>query len=127
MKILTNWFAEKEFVRMTGLLISLGGVGAYTAATPLALMSEALGWRGSMIAIGVATTGVALAVWWLVRDTPQEKGFDPIQITGDMAQVDQVGLWQGLAMVLKSSRFWPMAACFFLSARQKLEEPWRDN
>lgn len=120
MKILTNWFEEQQFVRMTGLLISLGGVGAYTAATPLALLSEALTWRGSMIAIGIVTVFVALAVWWLVRDTPQEMGFPPPKSTTTAQQDPQVGLWRGMAMVLTSYRFWPMALCFFLSAAVSL-------
>ena len=49
LKILTHWFESQKFVRMSGLLMSLGGVGAYTASTPLALLSDAITWRGSMI------------------------------------------------------------------------------
>ncbi len=36
LKILTRWFEAHEFSRMTSLLMSLGGVGAFTASTPLA-------------------------------------------------------------------------------------------
>lgn len=117
MKILTNWFEPEKFVRMTGYLMSLGGVGAYTAATPLALLSDALGWRGSMIAIGVLTLGIALAVWLLVRDTPQELGFQPLNVNiNSTPAVKKVGLWHGMRLVLKEPRFWPMAMVFFLGA-----------
>ncbi len=121
MKILTNWFEEKQFVRMTGVMISLGGVGAYTAATPLALLSEALTWRGSMIVIGLVTILVAIAVWLLVRDTPEEKGYPPVKnVSEPVPGFKPVGLWEGMMMVCKSSKFWPMAICFFFSAAVSL-------
>jgi sugar phosphate permease len=117
MKILTNWFESEKFVRMTGILMSLGGVGGYIAATPLAYLSEAISWRGSMIVIGGITFGIALAVWLLVRDTPQELGFQPLN--GNISPnttIKKVGLLRGMGMVLKEPRFWPMAMCFFLGA-----------
>ncbi len=122
MKILTNWFEAGQFVRMTGILISLGGVGACTAATPLAILSDALTWRGSMIVIGVCTIFMALMVWWLVRDTPREMGYPSMgQSPGSAADAaPSIGLMHGLALVLKTPRFWPMAVCFFLSAAVSL-------
>lgn len=130
MKILTNWFESRQFVHMTGILISLGGVGAYTAATPLAFLSEALSWRASMIIIGFITIAVAFFVWQVVRDTPAEKGYLPVKnisSTPDMTRAPislatrhPIGLLQGLFMVIKSLRFWPMAVCFFLSAAVSL-------
>ncbi|MBU1195448.1 MAG: MFS transporter [Proteobacteria bacterium] len=122
MKILTNWFESRQFVHLTGILISLGGVGAYTAATPLAFLSEALNWRASMIIIGFITIAVAFFVWQVVRDTPAEKGYLPVKnisSTPDMIRLP-IGLLQGLLMVIKSPRFWPMAVCFFLSAAVSL-------
>jgi sugar phosphate permease len=121
MKILTNWFESEKFVRMTGILMSLGGVGAYTAATPLAFLSEAISWRGSMIVIGGITLGIALAVWLLVRDTPQELGFQPLNgnINPNPA-VKKAGLLRGMGLVLKTPRFWPMAMCFFMGATVSL-------
>ena len=117
MKILTNWFESEKFVRMTGVLMSLGGVGGYMAATPLALLSEAMSWRGAMIVIGVIMLGIALAVWLLVRDTPQEMGFQPLNgISSANSANKKISLWRGMGMVLKEPRFWPMAMVFFLGA-----------
>jgi sugar phosphate permease len=117
LKILTNWFEPDKFVRMTGILMSLGGVGAYTAATPLALLSDAFGWRGSMIVIGAFTFGIALAVWWLVKDTPQELGFPPLcwAITPNNVE-SKIGLLNGVGLILKTPLFWPMAICTFLGS-----------
>ena len=34
LKILTHWFESDKFSRMSGMLMSLGGVGAFSASTP---------------------------------------------------------------------------------------------
>ena len=117
LKILTNWFESEKFVRMTGILMSMGGVGAYIAATPLALLSDAMGWRGSMIVIGGATLVVAVAVWLLVKDTPEELGFQPLNgsVTSTKPE-DRIGMLQGMGMVIKMPWFWPLALCSFLGA-----------
>ena len=117
LKILTNWFESEKFVRMTGILMSMGGVGAYIAATPLALLSDAMGWRGSMIVIGAATLAVAVAVWLLVKDTPEELGFQPLNgsVTSTKPE-DRIGMLQGMGMVIKMPWFWPLAISSFLGA-----------
>jgi sugar phosphate permease len=117
LKIFTNWFEPEKFVRMNGLLMSLGGVGAYTAATPLALLSDSLGWRGSMIVIGAITLIVAAAVWLLVKDTPQESGYEPLNDHVKSNQrTGRITMLQGVVMVIKMPRFWPLALCSFLGA-----------
>jgi sugar phosphate permease len=117
LKILTNWFEPGKFVRMTGILMSLGGIGAYTASAPLALLSDAFGWRGSMIAIGGFTCLIAVAVWWLVKDTPQELGFPPLRWTITPENTaSKIGLMNGISLVLRTPAFWPMATCTFLGA-----------
>jgi sugar phosphate permease len=121
LKILTKWFESADFVRMSGIFISLGGVGAYTAYTPLAMLSETAGWRASMVVIGAITAVVALAVWFLVRDTPQELGYQEInKATDPNPAASRIRLLRGMGMVLVAPRFWPMAICFFLSAAVSL-------
>jgi sugar phosphate permease len=117
LKILTHWFEREKFVRMSGLLMSLGGVGAYTASTPLALLSDAITWRGSMIVIGVLTLLVSVLVWLVVRDTPEQSGFQPLNrcVTANCEE-KKIGMLNGILMVLKDRQFWPMAVCSFFSS-----------
>ena len=46
-----------------------------SAASPLAVVSEILGWRGSFTVIGGVTLGLAVLIWFVVRNTPKEAGF----------------------------------------------------
>ena len=112
LKILTNWFETDKFVYMNGLLMTLGGVGAFTASTPLALLSGAISWRGSMVLIGLVTLVMSGLVWLIVRDRPEQSGFKPINHLPAPA-TDNRGLFRGIGLVLKSPAFWPMAGCSF--------------
>ncbi len=117
LKILTNWFEQEKFVRMSGLLMSLGGVGAYTASTPLALMSDAITWRGSMIVIGILTLIVAILVWLVVRDTPEQSGFQPLnECVVPNCEGEKISLVNGMFIVIKDWQFWPMAMCSFFGS-----------
>ncbi|MBW1713845.1 MAG: MFS transporter, partial [Deltaproteobacteria bacterium] len=115
MKVLTAWFKRSEFATMTGLLMTIGGLGALSAAAPLAYLSALLGWRGSFLVIGLGTLVLALAIWFLVRDRPQEKGFAPMAENSPQAGPSQpkIGLGQGVRLVLTEWRFWPLAIWFF--------------
>ncbi len=117
MKVLTNWFRTDEFARMTGILMAVGGLGAYTASRPLAWLSDKVGWKGSFMTIGAATLLLAVAIWFLVRNTPQEMGLaavnQPAQDSPGKAKT--IGLAQGMKMVVSSGPFWVLAAWLFFS------------
>ena len=117
MKVMTNWFKTEEFARMTGILMAVGGLGAYTAARPLAWLSDMIGWRGSFVVIGAVTIVVAAAIWFLVRNTPQDMGLPMVNkpAEGNPGTVKAIGLGQGIKMVLTSGPFWFLAAWFFFS------------
>jgi len=118
MKVMTNWFKVEEFALMTGILMAVGGLGAYTASRPLAWLSDKIGWRGSFIAIGVVTLLMAVAIWFLVRNTPQDMGLPEVNkppTQGKTGKTRTIGLTQGMKMVLSSRSFWFLAAWFFFS------------
>ena len=118
MKILSQWFRVREFSFMVAIVTTMGGVGALTAATPLALMTGWLGWRESFEIIGAATFVVALLVWLCVRNRPQDMGWPSI------TEIDHLGpgmsappviipLWEGARRVIAQKYFWPIAIWFF--------------
>ena len=117
MKVMTNWFKTEEFAVMTGVLMAVGGLGAYFAARPLAWLSDIMGWRGSFVIIGAVTLVLAVAVWVLVRNTPEEKGLPAVNPpAGDNpGSAKTIGLGQGMKMVLSTGGFWFLAAWFFFS------------
>ncbi|MDY7001680.1 MAG: MFS transporter [Thermodesulfobacteriota bacterium] len=116
MKILTRWFRVSEFAFMAGILMAVGGLGALSAATPLAYLSAAVGWRGSFVAIGALTLVLAGAIWFLVRNSPEEMGLPAVEAPKPKDQPSQkIGLGQGVKMVLGRGRFWPLSGWFFFT------------
>lgn len=117
MKVMTSWFKTEEFARMTGILMAVGGLGAYTASRPLAWLSDMMGWRGSFMAIGAVTLVVAAAIWFLVRNTPEERGLAAVNqpVQHNPGKTNTIGLARGMKMVLTSRPFWFLATWFFFS------------
>ncbi|MBW2707540.1 MAG: MFS transporter, partial [Deltaproteobacteria bacterium] len=98
MKVMTNWFKTEDFAMMTGILMAVGGLGAYFASRPLAWLSDIMGWRGSFVVIGAITLVVAVAIWILVRNTPQEMGLPAVNqpAQDNTGQAKTIGLAQGI-------------------------------
>lgn len=117
LKILTRWFKVSEFAKVTGILMALGGFGVLTTATPLAHLSNTIGWRGSFVVIGTATLVLAAIIWVFVRNTPEEKGLPAPEerVTAVHGEEERTNLFDGLKTVLSARSFWPLAAWFFFS------------
>jgi len=112
MKVLAEWFRVREFATMTAILMVMGGLGSLTAAYPLALLSNWIGWRFSFVAVGVFTMVMAILVWLFVRDRPADLGWpSPAESVG--SSPPSIGLLEGIRRVLTYPRFWPVAIWFF--------------
>lgn len=70
LKLLTEWFPPGRFATVSGLLYAVGTLGNVVAATPLVLLVEHLGWRGSIQAIVALHLLLTLLLIWVVRDRP---------------------------------------------------------
>lgn len=113
MKVLAEWFRVREFATMTGILIAMGGIGSLTAATPLALLSAAIGWRMSFLVVGGFTFLMVIIVRMFVRDRPSDFGWPSPAAEKQQAAVSPIGLIEGVCMVLTTPSFWPVACWFF--------------
>jgi len=114
MKILTEWFRAGEFATMTAILMAMGGFGSLAAATPLALLSNWIGWRSAFVAVGIFTLVMAILVWLFVRDRPSDLGW-PSLVEPAGTNPTTIGLIEGIKKVLACPRFWPVAIWFFFT------------
>jgi sugar phosphate permease len=113
MKVLAEWFRVREFATMTGILIAMGGIGSLTAATPLALLSAAIGWRKSFLVVGGLTFLMVIIVRLFVRDRPADFGWLSPAAEKQQGVVRPIGLIDGVLRVLTTPSFWPVACWFF--------------
>jgi sugar phosphate permease len=111
-KLLSEWFTVRQFIVMGAAFMVMGGIGALSSSAPLAWISNLIGWRMTLIGVGAVTLVMAGLVYGFVRNRPAEMGLAPIK-TAEEAQVETIGLVDGLKMVVFSRRFWPIGIWAF--------------
>ena len=77
-KILAQWFRAREFAFMSGLMQAAGGVGILGATSLLGWLATQTGWRTAFGIIAGGTLLLVVAIWWVVRDRPADKGWPSI-------------------------------------------------
>ena len=114
MKTLAVWFRPREYAKISGALMAVGGIGWLSASTPLALAAKNFGWRAGFIAIGGITLIFSILTWFLLVDSPKKKGFPEINAHAEPdAAPKKMSLLAGIRMVFSTPRFWPLALyCF---------------
>lgn len=74
LKIYTAWFEPRQFATLAGAQIALGNFGNLLATSPLSWAATTFGWRSTFLTVALLTSGFALAVLVIVRDTPGPSG-----------------------------------------------------
>jgi len=110
-KALSQWFREKEFATMVGLLMSVGNLGAVVATTPLAWAAGTWGWRPTFFLIGGLSLTFALLMLFITRDAPQKTpgGIED----GNGVAKPEAGLWHHVGVIMASVQFWLVVTVFF--------------
>jgi predicted MFS family arabinose efflux permease len=105
MKAFASWFEPRAFATVSGIFVGVGSLGALTAATPLALLTSAFGWRAVFVGAAVVTLATALLLALVVRE-PRGGGYT----------TSSGGADGGFADVFRRPAFWSVAAIAFASA-----------
>ncbi|MCA0400751.1 MAG: MFS transporter [Proteobacteria bacterium] len=83
------FFAKTEppqrFAAIGSVFLACGLIGGLVAASPLALLVKAIGWRASMQVFAVISLIVAALIYAVFRDPPKEKAPEGGSLFGDVA------------------------------------------
>ena len=105
LKMVAVWFPPEQFTKFTGWTALMGNIGALLATTPFSILIGYLSWRQSHVLFGVITYILAVLAWVLVRNTPEEKGFEPVnEIEEEERSLKEIIL--GMGGLIKSWQFW---------------------
>lgn len=123
LKTFSKWYRIKEFAGITGLLLAIGNIGTISASLPLTFLVLLLGWRQSFLTIGAASLLLAVTCWCVVRDTPEDKGWNISESTEGVSTFPSPTLPDGMntpkriGIVLKAASFWMVvSSLFFMGA-----------
>jgi len=114
LKIFGLWFRGAELARVAGALMAVGGIGWYSATTPLALLSDMFGWRSAVVIVGVLSLGVIFLIWRFVEDSPEKKGFPPVVGAGEGILGGRRNVLKDLKVIVKNKYFWSIAVWFVM-------------
>lgn len=117
LKAFSAWFAPRRFATVSGVFVGLGSLGALGATTPLAVLADAIGWRGVFVAAGLATATVAAGLMIVVRAAP---GAAPLAARGPAAAAPSPAPpgapAPGFRRIYGSREFWRVALLQFAMA-----------
>jgi MFS family permease len=111
-KLLSEWFTTRQFVIMGGVFMAMGGIGALLSSAPLAWISNLIGWRMTLVTVGIVSLLMAVLAYTFVRDRPSEMGLPSIRPDHEDMETG-IGLLTGMRIVVISGRFWPIAIWAF--------------
>jgi sugar phosphate permease len=104
--LLSQWFSHRYFATLAGF-VQLGAcVGSIIGLAPIALLVDDYGWRHTMLITGVATFGLVVLFWLVIRDRPQGAAAPKAQ------QSKQPVSHKAL---FKNKQVWAICACGFFS------------
>ncbi len=108
MKVISSWFPSSDFAVLNGVVIAVGNVGAMSAAGPLYMLCNMLGWREVFLLLALMTGALAVLCLAVVRDSPSEKN--------EAFRIRSKGkVLPGLRTVMSDGRrFWACAISYFL-------------
>ncbi|MEE9611038.1 MAG: MFS transporter [Desulfatiglandales bacterium] len=120
-KTFSRWYREREFASVLGIFLAVGNSGNISASLPLTFFVLLIGWRTSFMAIGAVSFLLALVSWLIVRDIPEDKGWQPIEtgenrltassedMRGDISPQKRLG------MVIRNPALWFLMLSMFFS------------
>ncbi len=123
MKILATWYRKNEFASLSGILLAVGNIGALSAAGPLGILSEAIGWQEVFLILGILSVVLATVAWLITRDRPADMNLPTIQEieaeekgepVPEAKTMEKIPMVKALKMTFGSGmNFWPLAIWFF--------------
>lgn len=93
----------KHFAFLTGIVITIGMLGAIGGQTPLALLVNKIDWRNTMLLFGAIGFAIAFCLWVVIGDSHQQSKIKQEAVIG------KASILMGLKHVVCSKQAWLIA------------------
>ena len=107
--LLARWSPAASFARVISSVYATGGVGGILAAPPLTFLSNAYGWRATMLGFGIFSLALAALVFAFIKDSPGDN------LNRSRSKPDMRGLFSGLANIARTRSFWYVCLWFMFT------------
>ena len=99
-KLAAEWFPEKHFATLVGLIFSFGMIGSAFGSNALVALSDQFGVNNVLLMLGAVGVAIALLVVFFVKDSPNK------QQTAPPAKISTDKVAATLGQILKKPRVW---------------------
>lgn len=96
MHLCATWLPLRYFATLTGIMVTMGMLGAIGGEAPLSLMVANLGWRETLIIFGGIGLLLSLTMWIFVRDCAKTKS--------SLSYKREVSVIAGLKLILQNKQ-----------------------
>lgn len=117
MKIFSDWYKKNELATCSGALLAVGNIGALLSTAPLVVLIGSFGWRSTFVGLGWYTIAVAVVSYLLIRNSPTDLGFSPVETsTPQAAQATepQPSVMTALLQLLSTRNFYLLSVLSFM-------------
>lgn len=104
LKLTANWFKNKQFAFMAGLMMTVAMFGAVGGQAPLSAFIEKLNWRSAMELIALAGLALAVLFFLIVRDKAPDHKREKNLVSPN------VSLKDSLRRILRDPQAWWLSA-----------------
>lgn len=104
LKLASSWFPAHRFAFLTGLMVTIGMLGAIFGEAPLAILVDHNGWRHSMLIMGGVGLVVALLIFTFTKDHDTHA-----QQTLSNENKEEGSIGQRLMIILRNKQLWLVA------------------
>ncbi|MGB5452506.1 MAG: MFS transporter [Sedimenticolaceae bacterium] len=107
LKLAAHWLPPGQYALASGLALMCGVIGGVFAGVPLGLLIDAFGWRPVMLVSAAVTALVAIGIWAIVRDDPDDRGYSSYAARqrDDETRI-RTGVMTGIREVLRYRNTW---------------------
>jgi MFS family permease len=95
--IIATWFPIRRFAFLSGMSMAIAGAGSLLASSPWVLLTDALGWRNSMLGASLCLLLIAVGCALIMRASPRP-----------VVGIQHFPLKKAVRHLLLSPRFWIM-------------------
>ncbi len=97
-KLASMWFPSNRLGMLVGSTQALGMLGAVVGEAPIAFLLPHIGWRYTMMVIGVLFLILAILIIFFIKNSPSKRL--------ENTETKRASLWYSLTTVLKNKQSW---------------------
>ncbi len=106
LKLTAAWFPPRRFALTSGLALLCGLLGAVSAGVPLRILVGHFGWRPVMLFSAGGAALLVIALWFIVRDDPSERGYRSFASSVSDPGSESASVISGLLEVFRYKNTW---------------------